>query len=526
MRGIDREAEVNWHRWTIAMIVMVTVARLLYLAFWCPYTLIEDEAHYWEWSRRLALSYYTKGPGVAWLIAGSTKVLGTSELGVRAGAALSSALAALGLAKLGRETAGDWKVGFFSAAFFFLVPMFQVMGLLMTIDGPYAACWAWAMLAGWRVLGSGRVWQMPLLGAALGIGVLFKYTILLAIPGLVWYAWRFRSDRSSRSSRSGIFPALLGLGAFLIGVSPIAIWNASNGWPTVAHLLGHLGVKGGDMPVTQGSGHWNYEIKWTLEYLGTQVGMIGPVLGLACMGLWMTVRPKLPVVNRERSARWFLVSGAVPILVFYLIVSFITEPEGNWPLAGYLTLLPLAAWTLVDDRQDAASAARARRWWRATWIMGAAVAVGIPGLPLLAKAPGVGARIPVHRFTGADRMARHVARLLEDLKNRTGLEPFVIAMHYGRASQLAFYLPGQPTVYCSSSLMLEGRRTQYDFWPDTDVRRITTLDGRPAVAIGASEEDWLPVFREVQEVGRLDGDGKKNRPAFLGIGYRGFGNVP
>ena len=39
-----------------------------YLAHNCPLDLSPDEAHYWDWSRHLDLSYYSKGPLVAYLI--------------------------------------------------------------------------------------------------------------------------------------------------------------------------------------------------------------------------------------------------------------------------------------------------------------------------------------------------------------------------------------------------------------------------------------------------------------------------
>src|SRR5213082_2143123 len=42
--------------------------RLAYLASNCPLDLAPDEAHYWDWSRHLDWSYYSKGPLVAYLI--------------------------------------------------------------------------------------------------------------------------------------------------------------------------------------------------------------------------------------------------------------------------------------------------------------------------------------------------------------------------------------------------------------------------------------------------------------------------
>jgi hypothetical protein len=160
--------------------------------------------------------------------------------------------------------------------------------------------------------------------------------------------------------------------------------------------------------------------------------------------------------------------------------------------------------------------------WVAAVTIGLGVALVVPRLDWAARLPGVGKVVPLHRFMGADRMASHVARLEDTLRESTGQEPFVVAAHYGRASQLAFYLPGRPTVYCSSSLMLEGRRTQYDYWPQTDLRRADALRGRPGVAIGRTLEEWAAVFERVELVGTLEGDGKKGRPAYLGWNFRGF----
>lgn len=47
------------------LVLGVLLLRVAYLAWLCPFGLVEDEAQYWDWSRHLALSYYTKGPGVA-----------------------------------------------------------------------------------------------------------------------------------------------------------------------------------------------------------------------------------------------------------------------------------------------------------------------------------------------------------------------------------------------------------------------------------------------------------------------------
>lgn len=529
-------------RATVILIVGSMLARLVYLAWLCPYTLIEDEAHYWEWSRRLAMSYYTKGPGIAWAIVAGTRLLGDTELGVRFFAPVSSAVGAAFVAMMATELTSDRRCGFFAALCWLLAPMFQVLGLLMTIDGPYSACWAVGAWGAWRALGRGQAWGWLVLGAALGAGTLFKYTMLLMAPGVALAAWWTWARLGART-----MPGILG-GAvlFAVGVLPIVLWNQQENWPTVRHLLGHLGVSGGDMPVTQGGKGWHYSPLWTLSFLGTQLAIMGPVLVLALLEVWSSRRARTGDWERDR----ILVALAAPVLAFYLAVSFLAEPEGNWALAGYVTLFPLAARRVVrgmDDWNTRLAAWRAlpkprpregffvRRpetptqvLWYASVVVGVVVAAAAPVLPLLRRAPGIGPRIPIHRFTGADEMARHVEQLEFEAARRAKKEAFVVALHYGRASQMAFYLPRRPTVYCASSLILGGRVTQYDFWEDTDLRKDHGLLGRPAVALGGEAQEWERVFERVELVGTLKGDGKKGRPAFLCEGFRGFppGGLP
>src|SRR5437763_7359057 len=59
------------------------VSHLLYLTHDCPIDLSGDEAQYWDWSRHLDLSYYSKGPLIAYLIRASCSILGDTMPGVR-----------------------------------------------------------------------------------------------------------------------------------------------------------------------------------------------------------------------------------------------------------------------------------------------------------------------------------------------------------------------------------------------------------------------------------------------------------
>lgn len=573
----------SW-RATLVLASCVTAARLVYLRWLCPYNLVEDEAFYWEWSRRLEWSYYSKGPGVAWTIAFSRGLLGDStspgaaEFVIRAASPIFAGLTALLLAALARDATGERRAGFFAAACFLLVPMFQVSGLLFTIDGPYACCWAAGAWAAWRALGRGSRGAWAALAFALGAGFLYKYTILLLAPGVALFAIFAGRRGELRTARGWGWMLLAAIAIFGVCALPVIVWNHRNHWPTLAHLLGHLGVAGGDMPVTQGKGGWTYDPAWTLSFVGTQIGMIGPAIALMGIGAWRawvgwrgtrtggregaetggTPAPRTARVARAvdlggpHVGEFFLLCCAVPLLAFYFVVSFAAEPEGNWALASYLTGACLGGLAVVRG-MDALVRSRTRKnaasvWWHLTLIVGTVVALVTPRLDLIGRAlqPGyewiaeryesmtgrvrdasAGPRrplVPVHRFMGADRMGSHVARLAEQLRGETGQEAFIVALHYGRAAHLAFYTPGRPTVYCSSALMLEGRRTQYDYWVETDLRQAAKLLNLPAVLVGGkSVDDWRPYFERVELVGTLEGDGKRGRPAFLGYGFKGFG---
>ncbi len=189
------------------VILVVTLARVVYQVFFSPYELVADEAQYWDWSRRLDLSYYSKGPGIAWLIRGSTTLFGVSEWSVRLPAALSFAATSAIVASLAAKWARQpYPASAAMAAVFLLtlVPAYQLSALLMTIDAPYITCWALAILAAWHAytrerLGRPSLAAWILCGLAVGVGFLFKYSNDpdRAGPGLVRVA-RTRRDAARR----------------------------------------------------------------------------------------------------------------------------------------------------------------------------------------------------------------------------------------------------------------------------------------------------------------------------------------
>lgn len=529
--------EQHWSalRWVLLLAVGVTLVRAVYLIALCPYHLVEDEAFYWEWSLRPDWSYATKGPGIAWAIWLSAQVFGASEWSLRLIAAVSSGVSTLAIGILAasvarhvRSESSGVREGVIAGLLFNAVPVFQGTAILCTIDGPYVACWAVAAWAGWHAMmdGSRRAWVV--LGIAIGVGFLFKYTILLLVPGLVVFAV-LRARRSPGSVRWGW--ALVACAIAVLGFLPVVVWNSQNDWQTVRHLMGHLGMQGGDVPIKAGEvSRQPFPGAWLLEFVALQGGMILPVVvAVVAAAVWSVRRGGGAGGGAlfARSGAAYLLLSAAPILLFYLGVSLIAEAEANWPIAGYVTLLPLAAlWlTEVDEPRGL------QRFARNLAVIGGAVSLLVmaradvvrSGLELVS--PKVASAIPVGRLMGAAPMADDVAARLREIRASTGKEPVVICAQYGRASRLRFYLPGRPVVYAASR-QTGGRKVQQDYWADTDLNDPKLL-GRPALLVGGDSNGaaWAGAFERVERVAELAGEGKKDRPVFVGYGFRGFASA-
>jgi len=506
-RPFDRAA---WPA-TLALAFVVLGLRLIYLVWFCPYELVADEAQYWDWSRRLDLSYYSKGPGVAWSIAAATWGCGVSEWAVRVPAALSSFVATLALARLAtRLTGGDERVGFVAAVLYQAAPVFYATSQFMTIDSPYFACWILAAAAGWRIAaGRRRAADWLLLGAALGVGVLFKYTILLLAPGVFAFLWRRSVGLSARQKTAGF---LLALAAVLAVASPVFVWNIRHGWPTVAHLLGNAGLPGGD---TAPPVHRMWNPLWTLGYLFYPFVVLGPAIGAV-----------LIIVMRDRRreaapgpALAYALYTAVPVAVFYVLVSFATDIKLNWPVGGYtLLLVPVAEWIV----RGAAVDRHARAAWRWALGIGAVCALGVSfgkwpldrfaelrvGERRLAETP-IMTRVSGHRV-----WAERVARYADEVARETGRTPFFVGKDHAVAALLAFYAPSRPVVY-SAGHLFGGRESAYDYFADTCLTDAALL-GRPAILVGAQAWDWTRVLR-LDSIQRAPVEGR----IFAGYGYGG-----
>jgi undecaprenyl-diphosphatase len=274
-----------------------------------------DEAHYWEWSRRLDWSYYSKGPLVAYLISLSTRLGAHTEFWVRLPAVLLGTVTAIVAYGLTLRIFRSDRAAFLSVVLLSVMPLYAIGAVLMTIDAPFVCCWglAWLCLSRVRPRDGELAWYGA--GAAFGLGLLSKYTMFMLVPCVVlWLAASPRLRHWFRR-REPYEALLLGLLIF----SPVVVWNARHGWYSARHVLIQAGGSDPRSLLTHLAG--------APEFLATQFGVVSPflfiLLFLATSWAWREG------VRRDRDDLLLLACASAPVFLFFQAWSFVTKVQAN-----------------------------------------------------------------------------------------------------------------------------------------------------------------------------------------------------
>ena len=178
-----------WGFWTLGIVLG---AALLRLAVNGPgmVPIHFDEAQYWAYGHELAAGHFSKPPLVGWLIWLTTGLIGDTTFAVRIGTVLSHAAVAWFVFLAGRRLF-DGRTGFWAAAGYTLAPGVTASAMIMSTDPVLMAFWAIALWAWIRAGEDGRYWWL-VMGAAIGLGLLAKYTMIAFVGALRFCSMRIR----------------------------------------------------------------------------------------------------------------------------------------------------------------------------------------------------------------------------------------------------------------------------------------------------------------------------------------------
>ena len=417
------------------------------------FELAGDEAQYWDWSRKLALGYYSKPPLIAYLIAALTHAGGHKEWAIRSGAVLLSSATLATLYALTLRIAKREQTALIAVCVAIAMPANWVGSVLMTTDPPLIFFWILAMYAFHRAVnGDPRMWW--LVGLSLGLGALAKYTMLVLVISFALYL--VLVDRKHLRQ----WRPYAALGVALLCMSGVLYWNATNGWVSVVHTAS-IGA-GSTRSVGKAISHF-------FEFFGGQLGVVSPIL-FGFFAWAMAVLYKRFKSNRDAA---YLFLCFIVLFGFYALVSFGRKPLANWPACAYIAAMPAFAWVWNERTRSP----RMRKLLAVGVVMGCALGILPRASDLLYVAAGAamgpndrvdrihlaGFEIkpnqdPTNDLLGGRELGAALSKYMnEDKANR----PFIVSNRYQMTALSAFYTKGHPHAYC---MYFDRRYNQYDLW--------------------------------------------------------------
>jgi len=312
MNAVTRAYHEN--RAAIWLIAAFTAVRL---AVAPAFGLGTDEAQYVLYAKFLALSYFDHPPLVGWTQALLYYTFGTNAFLVRLPAILLFSVTSFLCYRFTLLLGGEKPALLATAA---LNGSFLLSGLgLMLLPESLLLPLAFALIFTVR-----RLERAPdmvsfiLLGLALGLAGLAKYTAVLLVPALILYGVIQKRYDILFNPR-----LLISAVVALIIVTPVIYWNIQNDFVSFRYQTGHvLGSRSPDLGIFFGS-------------LAAQFGAYSPPLFcLAFYGLYALLRSRNDTLLLPA-----LIGGSV--LVFFLYSSLFTFTLPHWPAVFYAICIPL-----------------------------------------------------------------------------------------------------------------------------------------------------------------------------------------
>ncbi len=454
--------------WALALVVIPFLLRVLFVASG-QLNLVQDEAQYWDWTRHLQLTYYSKGPLIALIIAFWTKLFGNTELGVRFGSIIGMALTQ-GMIYL--FLARSWKrpdIGLWTLAIMNTMPLFMGLGILMTTDNSFVFCWAGAVFC--LYMGSRPAKNLPesmttapilpffFVALFLGVGILAKYTMLGFIGLSVIYGAGLAYKRLL-PQRFWRYLAISLIAGLILGFLPTFIWNIQNEFVGYKHVLYLIGVSGKQS-------HTFIKFTRVPDHLAAQFGLATPwwmifmlVGGVTAMIKYFTNVLVNPFEDRPRmDQRQALLLSVFfwPVWGFFLLWSFHAKIMPNWTTVSYVTGAVLAAYAINGFSRKAQQKGKLL----INTVLGLSFFIFLLAhtahlLPIPAQ----------YNITNRLKGWAELGQTVEKLRTTEFKDPnkvFVFSELYDMTAELAFYVPGQPRTYCA--WVHDRRMNQYDLWP-------------------------------------------------------------
>jgi len=404
----------------VACSILALVLARLAIAAAVPLTF--DEAYYWRLSQHLAGGYLDHPPMFAVIIRLGTLIAGDTLLGVRLVSVLLALPASWAVWRGAAILFHDDRLAATAALFFNLTLIVELGTVIVTPDSPLLVAGAFVLLFLAKLTDGGAgIWWLAV-GAAVGAGLLSKYSALFFGPSILAWLLIVPSERRWLLTPWPWLGALVALAV----VSPVLFWNADHDWDSFIFQFRRLAVE-------------HFTLRYLGEFLPAQLGLATPpifILGVMALIAFLAGR------GAAHSARVLLGAMVWPLVIYLAWHALHQRVEGNWT-APIFPAFAIAA----------ARAAHGIEWsgrWKslADWSSRLAVPTGLAMVVLIAAQAtfGVlplGAADPTARVLGAGWP--ELGPRIDAIRAEIGA-PAVLVENHALAGWLSFYLPSHPPV--------------------------------------------------------------------------------
>lgn len=456
-----------------------------------------DEAYYWLWSRQLALSYFDHPPMVAYLIRLGTWLFGDTLFGVRCMAIMAMIAASVLLYALAVVLFSDRRIGFLSVLWFNVTPHTAFFSVIMYPDTPAILFWVLSCLALALVWRSGRGEWWYLVGIALGLLMLSKYTGVFLLFGIVAWLLVSRDMRFWLKRREPYLALLIALLLF----SPVLVWNAEHGWVSFAKQFGRA------LETSADGGLANLG-----AFVGIQAAFVSPLIfAFIIAGVAVAAGRGW----QRQQANWLLLAlTAAPTLLYFFIHALSAEVLAQWPSAVYPTGIIAAVAAFAPGAKNHGHRLVTRYGFAAAPWLGLIFTLAMFAQMTIRPVSTTAARDPLSRFVGWAELASKAQAVAA--ANHAG---YIATDDYGTNATLAFYLRDMPVFQTSEAI-------RYVFLPPLDQALLARTPGiyvaTPPFDEVAQLQKHFDSVKYVATIWRThDGDPIKSYRVYQLNGYRG-----
>ncbi|MEM9324851.1 MAG: glycosyltransferase family 39 protein [Bacteroidota bacterium] len=421
-----------------------------------PLDLFIEEAQYWVWSQRPALSYYSKPPMVAYVNWLSTSIFGSTEFALKLNALSLGLIYSLLTYAFSYELFRNVKQALVASLLVYALPMNHLIFNVFSTDSLLLVFWALTTLLFWRAIQTDKVICWVAVGVFAGMGFLSKYTMVLFAPIAFLYLFWHRVEVFRKR---GIYISLFITFLFML---PVLIWNWQMDFISFKHLADE-----GKTALTIGK-----RLQLGSEFIGSEIGMLSPFLFPFIVGAI------IDAFRRKSAEHFYLLLAPLLVFSFFLVYSFTKRVEVNWPFFSYFTI-PILLANYYENLNK-------KKGFHIATITSIVLIVPFFYLSVYLQPLGLNhimppKKDPARRLYGWNTLGKRVQQKIDQYAAK---DYFIFSDSYHVASEVAFYTEDQQVPFC---INLGRRRNQFDLWDG-----IRQFEGTDQVGIFVTKEKELP----------------------------------